>query len=68
MICTVWEERTGEFTGTLTIHASTDRPADVGADAVLVDTIEGKNWTDCMTQYHVLMNWEPYKPMEDDDD
>ena len=31
-------------------------------DAVLFKTIEGKDWTDCMIQYHQLMGWSPYKP------
>lgn len=34
-------------------------------DAVLVRTIEGKDWDDCMTQHHQHMNWEPYKPFEE---
>lgn len=31
-------------------------------DAVLLRTIEGKDWNDCMRQHHELMGWEPYKP------
>lgn len=31
-------------------------------DAVLLRTIEGDDWNDCMTQHHKLMGWEPYKP------
>lgn len=29
-------------------------------DAVLLRTIHGKDWDDCMRQHHELMNWEPY--------
>lgn len=66
MICTVWQERTGEFSESLTIHASTGRPYEMTLDAVLLHTITGTDWVDCMTQYHVLMKWEPYKPMEEE--
>lgn len=30
-------------------------------DAVLLRTIEGEDWNDCMRQHHELMGWEPYK-------
>lgn len=35
------------------------------ADAVLLRTIEGTDWNDCMRQHHELMGWEPYKPWVD---
>ena len=31
-------------------------------DSVLIKTIEGEDWNDCMTKYHEFMGWEPYKP------
>ena len=31
-------------------------------DAVLIKTIDGNDWNDCMNQYHDFMGWEPYKP------
>ena len=31
-------------------------------DAVLIRTIEGKDWNDCMRKYHEFMGWETYKP------
>lgn len=31
-------------------------------DAVLIKTIDGDDWNDCMKQYHEFMGWEPYKP------
>jgi hypothetical protein len=31
-------------------------------DAVLIRTIEGTDWNDCMRQHHEQMGWEPYKP------
>jgi len=34
-------------------------------DAVLLRTIEGEDWNDCMRQHHELMGWEPYKPWTD---
>ena len=37
-------------------------------DAVLLRTIEGEDWNDCMRQHHELMGWEPYKPWIEDED
>lgn len=37
-------------------------------DAVLIRTIEGEDWNDCMRQHHELMGWEPYKPWIDEDE
>jgi hypothetical protein len=37
----------------------------VGEGAILVRTIEGVDWNDCMRQHHELMGWEPYIPFED---
>ena len=37
-------------------------------DAVLIRTIEGEDWNDCMRQHHELMGWEPYKPWIEDED
>ena len=34
-------------------------------DAVLLRTIEGEDWNDCMRQHHELMCWEPYNPWID---
>ena len=34
-------------------------------DAVLLRTIEGEDWNDCMRRHHELMGWEPYKPWID---
>ena len=31
-------------------------------DAALIKKIKGADWNDCMTKYHELMGWEPYKP------
>lgn len=31
-------------------------------DAVLIKELSGKDMDDCMTKYHELMGWEPYKP------
>lgn len=39
----------------------------VGKDAILVRTIEGVDWNDCMKQHFELMDWEPYIPFEDVD-
>lgn len=30
--------------------------------------IEGKDFRDCMTKYHQHMGWEPYVPVEGDDE
>ena len=37
-------------------------------DAVLIRTIEGEDWNDCMRQHHELMCWEPYKPWIEDEE
>lgn len=31
-------------------------------DSILLRTIEGENWTDCMSKHYELMGWEPYIP------
>ena len=36
---------------------------DIGA--ILIRTIEGSDWNDCMKQHHKLMEWNPYIPFED---
>jgi len=38
----------------------------LGDDAVLIRTIEGTDWNDCMRQHHKLMGWNPYIPMDED--
>lgn len=35
-------------------------------DAVLIRTIEGTDWNDCMRQHNELMGWNPYIPMDED--
>jgi hypothetical protein len=32
------------------------------SDSVLIRTIEGEDWDDCMRQHYELMGWEPYIP------
>lgn len=34
-------------------------------DAILLRTITGKNWEECMSKHHVIMGYEPYKPIKD---
>jgi len=34
-------------------------------DAILIRTIEGVDWNDCMKQHHEIMGWEEYKPFLD---
>jgi hypothetical protein len=34
----------------------------LSSDSVLLRTIEGDDWNDCMTKHHELMGFEPYKP------
>jgi hypothetical protein len=31
-------------------------------DAVIIRSIEGSDWNDCMRKHHEFMGWEPYKP------
>ncbi len=31
-------------------------------DSILLRTIEGVDWDDCMIKHYELMNWKPYKP------
>jgi hypothetical protein len=33
-------------------------------NAILLRTIEGENWNDCMRKHHDIMGWEPYKPFD----
>ena len=32
------------------------------SDSVLIRTIEGEDWNDCMRQHYELMGWNPYVP------
>lgn len=32
------------------------------SDSVLIRTIEGEDWDDCMRQHYELMGWNPYIP------
>lgn len=36
----------------------------IAPDAKLLHTIEASTWNEAMIQYHELMGWEPYKPMD----
>lgn len=36
-------------------------------DAILIRTIEGTDWNDCMKQHFELMGWNPYIPMDDEE-
>lgn len=31
-------------------------------DAVLLYEIDKETWEECMTEHHIRMGWEPYKP------
>jgi len=39
-----------------------DKNKHLAKDAILLRTITGIDWDDCMKQHHELMDWEPYKP------
>jgi len=41
-----------------------NKKALIGDNAVLIRTIEGDDWEDCMRQHYELMEWEPYKPFK----
>lgn len=34
----------------------------LGDNPILIRTIEGEDWDDCMRQHNELMGWEAYKP------
>jgi hypothetical protein len=39
----------------------------VDEPAELVWTIEAGSWEEAMQKFHVLQEWEPYRPMECED-
>jgi hypothetical protein len=46
---------------TVVVADSPCKDAVIGENPVLLRTIEGKDWDDCMKQHHEIMGWEPYK-------
>ena len=38
----------------------------VEADATVVWTVEAASWVEAMTRYNAWREWEPYRPMDDD--
>jgi hypothetical protein len=36
------------------------------SDAVLIRTIEGEDWNDCMRQHYKLMGWKDYVPFDEE--
>ena len=60
MIVEVWE---CEDSITVVVEDNVDKKLIINDDsAILIRTIEGVDWNDCMKQHHELMGWEPYKP------
>ena len=56
----VWE---CEDSITVVVEGNVDKKLIINDDsAILIRTIEGIDWNDCMKQHHELMGWEPYKP------
>ena len=60
----VWESEIEDST-TAVCDDDPDKEFLVGVGAILVRTIDGVDWNDCMRQHHELMGWEPYIPFED---
>lgn len=59
MTVEVWQDK--EST-TVLVKGDTNKKWLTEPDAVLVRTIHGIDWDDCMRQHFELMGWEPYKP------
>lgn len=62
MILEIYESPEGDYTAIDKSHQQ--KQIIVEPNSKLINTIEGVDWNDCMTQYHVYMGWEPYKPFE----
>ncbi len=68
MIVEHWIDDGADKCGVSTVFTRGEDRTDL--EALLYDCpvhccdIEGKDWTDCMTQYHEHMGWEPYRPMD----
>ncbi len=60
MIVEVYESKTDK---SITVICKGDTSL-LEDDAVLIRTIEGRDWDDCMVQHHAAMYWEPYIPCE----
>ena len=59
MIVEVYESKIEDST---TVICDESQKCLLESDSVLIRTIEGKDWDDCMRQHHELMGWEPYVP------
>jgi hypothetical protein len=59
MIVEIYESK---IENTITVICDESQKCLLESDSVLIRTIEGKDWDDCMRQHHELMGWEPYVP------
>lgn len=65
MIFEVWDDR--EVHGEIAMFPrdSAENRALLSPSAKLLHTFEADGWEEAMTKYHELMQWEPYKPLDD---
>ena len=55
----VWESKDST---TVVVEDNINKNNIIDEDSILIRTIEGSDWDDCMIQHFKIMNWEPYKP------
>jgi len=55
----VWEDSKST---TVVLQDDLNKKHLMDSDAIMIRTITGCDWNDCMKQHHKLMGWEPYKP------
>lgn len=61
MIYEIWQNDTSS---TIFPEDHPQRAILIEPDARCIGTVEAASWEDAMTQYHQIMGWEPYVPME----
>ena len=61
----VWESEIEDST-TAVFDDDPNKEFLVGEGAILVRTIEGADWNDCMKKHFELMGWNPYIPFDEE--
>jgi hypothetical protein len=56
----VWESEIED--STTAVFYDDPNKENIGMGAILVRTIEGSDWNDCMKQHFELMGWNTYIP------
>ena len=63
MIVEVYESKIDNST---TVVCNEHQKLLLESDAVLIRTIEGEDWDDCMCQHYKLMGWKDYVPFDEE--